>query len=129
MNERQKRIEEVEGIDFTFNQAVSASSFVIVDLALTDPYATYAPFDAIHIFNNSTSLIYIYLNQNPIRVHPIAGKTEKTITGIKLFSLRIEEKSAGNVAAADLTIQIFKSGATPETLSKKLAGLFNRVGF
>jgi hypothetical protein len=125
MNERQ-RIEEVEGIDFTFNQAIDASAFVIVDLALTLPYSTYAPFDALHIFNNSSSLIYLYLNQNPIRVHPIAGKTEKTITGVKIFSLRLEEKSAGAVAAADLTIQVFKSGATPETLSKKIASIFVR---
>jgi hypothetical protein len=125
MSERQK-IEEVEGIDFTFNQAIGASEFVIVDLALTAPYSTYAPFDAVHIFNNSASLIYLYLNQNPVRVHPIAGKTEKMITGVKVFSLRLEEMDGAVVAASELTIQVFKSGATPDTLAKKIAGIFVR---
>lgn len=104
--------------------AITASTSIFPDYYERSPFSKYAPYEAVHIFNNSASLIWVYVNQNAEQVHPIAGKTEKTIEGISLWSLRVAEKSAANITAGDVVIIVEKVGATADTFVKRLTKRF-----
>lgn len=120
-----KEIGEIEGIMLPLSVgAISADGFVVIDLFELNPYDTYAPFDELDIFNDSNSKVKVLINQRPDKYHPVAGKTEKIIGGIKLYSLRIEEQSSADIASGEIYLQLVKRGATPDTLAEGLVKRF-----
>lgn len=120
MSYTRKEISEREGIRLPYVcPAITASTFIIVDLS--GNYEKYKPFDCVYVFNNSTSLVYVYINQDVDKCYPIAGKTEKKIDNVYIHDLKIEEKSAANILAAEIVLTLEKTGATADTLAKQIA--------
>lgn len=127
MLRRRREIREIEGIMLPVSVgAIGISSSIVIDFTETAPYSKYAPFDAVAIFNDSGSKILCYINQRTDKYHPVAGKTEKVIDNIHLHTLRITEQSAAAIAAGEIYLEVIKSGATPDTLSKKI---MRRIGW
>jgi len=115
-----EEIREREGIRLNYIcGAISADSFDVIDLL--GNYEKYKPFDAVYVFNNSSSLIKVYVNENEDNFQMVAGKTEKKIDNINLRTLRIEEKSSSNIAAGDIVLTLEKTGITADTLAKRIA--------
>lgn len=123
--QRTKEIRELEGITLPVDVgAISANSSIVLDFMETSPYDTYAPYNELDIFNDSTSNIKVYLNQRTDKYHPVAGKTEKVIDKINLYTLRIEEVSGADIAAGGIYIEVLRSGATSTTLAEKIQRRF-----
>ncbi|GAH90995.1 unnamed protein product [marine sediment metagenome] len=126
MWDRRREIREIEGIMLPVDVgAIGASSSIVIDFIETSPYADYAPFDSVAIFNDSASKILVYINQRTDKFHPVAGKTEKVIDNVHIHSLRITEKSAAAIEAGEIYMEVIRSGATPDTLSHKI---MKRIG-
>jgi hypothetical protein len=120
MSYTRKEISEREGIRRPYIcGAISASSFDIIEL--TGDYQKYKPFDAVYVFNNSSSLIYVYINQNDNECYPVAGKTEKGIDNVSIHDLKIAEESAANILAGEIVLTLEKTGITADTFAKKIA--------
>lgn len=112
-----------EGIMLTYVAgAIGANEFDIIEL--TGKYEKYKPFDSLTIFNNSSSLLRVYINQSSDNYHNVAGKTEKTITNIRLHNLKISELSGTAVNAGDVVLNVERTGITADSMAKKIARRF-----
>ena len=125
---------EVEGIMLPKAAgAIAASSFVVLDFAETSPYDAYAPYDKLHIFNDSNSLLEVRPNQRRDKPHFVAGKTEKIISDINLYTVYIGELSGTAIPATGpgsvrLVVERSPIGADEfyKRMARKVGGLFGR---
>ena len=121
---------DIQGTDLIYNVgAINANASITLQFADNVNYGFYAPYDAVNVFNNRAGLIVVYPNQASDRGYPVPGNTERPITGLKLNSMRITEASGAGVNANEIRLILIKTGATPDTLTKKIARVFGRSWF
>ena len=120
MYNRRKEIREIEGISKSYIcPAITASTSIIV--SLDGAFEKWKPFDRVVVFNNSSSLIYVYINQNEKDVYPVAGKTERVIEDIYCRNLKITEMSAVNVLAGDVVLKLERKGMSADERARQEA--------
>lgn len=118
MKSKREVLREIEGIRLTYVcPPITASSAIVLDL--NGKFEKYKPYDVVHVFNNSSSLIYVYINQSDDYKYPVAGKTEREIDKINCWNLKIEEKSGTNIASGDIVLMLERKGKTIDDVAKK----------
>jgi hypothetical protein len=116
-----KELRDIEGVRLPFVcPAIPAGSFIVVEFDGTKLYK-YKPFNVVSVFNNSTNLIKVYINQNGDEMYPVAGKTEREIDKIWCHNLRIENAGSTDIASGDIVLMLERKGITTDELAKQQA--------
>lgn len=124
-----RRMKKVEGAKFTISVgAIAADGRAIIDLS-REPYGLYAPYDYISIFNDSSSKVYVYPNQDTNLKIPVAGKTSTSRGELHIWNIMVVEQSGSAISAGEIQIIIEVLPASADTLARRFADkIYGLVG-
>lgn len=113
--------------DFTYNAgALNASASTTIGFELTNDISGenrfgYAPFNNLTVFNNSSQVIRVEINQDTANRYTVPANANLPIVfngGIN--SVRLTNVGSGSVTSGDLLIAVSNSGVDSDTLSKRI---------